>query len=87
MTPISFVRPVVSDEAKAFGLYPKACEASITFKRTFFETEAPSVNVRDTAERDTPAISATSFKVTAIHPLPSVATILARIINHGKAPS
>jgi hypothetical protein len=45
------------------------------------------VNVWDTAERDTPAISATSFKVTAIHPLPSVATILARIINYGKAPS
>jgi hypothetical protein len=41
-------------------------EASITLSRTLSETEAPSVNVRDTAERETLAILATSFNVTAI---------------------
>jgi hypothetical protein len=34
-------------------------------RRIASETEAPSVKVRDTAERDTPALSATSFNVTA----------------------
>jgi hypothetical protein len=41
-------------------------EASITLSLTLSETEAPSVKARETAERETPAISATSFKVTAI---------------------
>jgi len=30
------------------------------------ETDAPSVKVRETAERETPALSATSFRVTGI---------------------
>ena len=37
-----------------------------TLARVLAETDAPSVKVRDTAERDTPARSATSFSVTAI---------------------
>jgi hypothetical protein len=35
-------------------------------RRVLAETDAPSVNVRDTAERDTPARSATSFNVIAM---------------------
>jgi hypothetical protein len=35
-------------------------------RRIFSETDAPSVKVRETADRDTLARSATSFSVTAI---------------------
>jgi hypothetical protein len=34
--------------------------------RIFSETDAPSVKVRETAARDTPALSATSFSVGGI---------------------
>jgi hypothetical protein len=34
--------------------------------RILLDTEAPDVNVRDTAERDTPALLATSSRVTAM---------------------
>ena len=61
---MSLVRPVVRDDARALGLYPRKLEASITLRLTFSEADAPSVNVRETAEADTPAIFATSFKVT-----------------------
>jgi hypothetical protein len=38
--------------------------AASTFCRVSADTEAPAVKVRDTAEIDTPASSATSFAVT-----------------------
>jgi hypothetical protein len=37
-----------------------------TFLRIFNDTDAPSVKVRETAARDTPALSATSFSVGGI---------------------
>ena len=52
--------------ASAFGLYPSSAAAFSTLRRIFAETDAPSVKVRDTAERDTPARSATSFNVTGM---------------------
>ena len=72
ISPISLVRPVVRDEAKAFGLYPSSSAARSTLARIFSDTEAPSVNVRDTAERETPARSATSLRVG-----PGMAAVLA----------
>ena len=41
--PIILVRPVVSDDANAFGLYPSSKAAFFTFSRVFKETDAPSV--------------------------------------------
>jgi hypothetical protein len=38
----------------AFGLYPNSRAAFSTLARVLAETEAPSVKVRDTAERETP---------------------------------
>ena len=69
-SPISLVRPVVRLEASALGQYPSSSAAAITLARVSLDTEAPSVKVRETAERDTPARAATSFKVTAIRPGP-----------------
>ena len=63
---MSLVRPVVKDDAKAFGAYPSSDAAVSTLLRIFSETEAPSVNVRETADVDTPARLATSFRVTGI---------------------
>jgi hypothetical protein len=53
--PISLVRPVVRLEASALGLYPSSAAAFSTFLRIFNDTDAPSVKVRETAARDTPA--------------------------------
>ena len=64
--PMSFVRPVVSEEASALGRYPSSAAAFCTFLRVFSETEAPSVKVRETAERETHARNATSLSVIAI---------------------
>ena len=63
---MSLVRPVVKDDAKAFGAYPSSDAAVSTLVRIFSETEAPSVNVRETADVDTPARLATSLRVTGI---------------------
>jgi Tat protein secretion system quality control protein TatD with DNase activity len=40
----------------ALGLYPSAFAAFSTLARVLAETDAPSVKVRDTAERETPAL-------------------------------
>lgn len=72
ISPINLVRPVVNDDANAFGLYPNSRAALSTLRRMTSEIEAPSVKVRDTAERDTPALSATSFNVTANEFAPSL---------------
>ncbi len=53
-------RRVVSDRAMAFGRYPSASAARRTLARVPGAALAPSVKVRDTAERDTPAAAATS---------------------------
>ena len=43
-----------------FGLYPSASAALVTFLRVRSETLAPAVNVRETADCETPATLATS---------------------------
>lgn len=60
----SFVRQVVRLLASGLGLYPSVLAAAITLPRVIGETEAPSVKRRDPVERETPAFSATSAKVT-----------------------
>ena len=58
------MRPVVRLDAKALGAKPISRAAAVTKARVLGDTDAPSVNVRDTADGDTPARRATSFIVT-----------------------
>ena len=61
--PRIFERRVISDRANKLGRYLSDRAALSTFLRVSAETLAPSVKVRDTAERETPAIRATSCEV------------------------
>src|SRR5205823_494727 len=59
-----FERALVRPCASRLTRYPRWPAASRMRARASLDTLAPGVNVRDTAERDTPARSATSAAVT-----------------------
>src|ERR1700679_1830328 len=62
-SPRMLERRVLSDRANRFGRYLSLLAASNTLRRVGSDTLAPSGKVRETADRDTPAIRATSSEV------------------------
>src|SRR3954466_7112086 len=75
--------------ARMLTWYPRLCAAASTFSRVSGATLAPGVKVRDTAERDTPASSATSTEVTEVFCLSDIGELVERFecIGRWKAPA
>ena len=82
------MRPVVKEEASAFGRYPSSSAAFSIFARVAGDTDAPSVKHRETADLDTPARAATSLSVTRTYVSPNLSesevplTITKVVLNH-----
>src|SRR5688500_9419445 len=63
------LRPVMSDRARTFGRYPSSAAARRALSMVRFETDAPGVKTRETADWLTAALRATSSDVTLSFPI------------------